>query len=163
MAHSITDLVKRFKQDWMRELEPQMIERACHEVGYVWTERMLGPVMTLQLFFLQILHGNTAMAHLLALFHAGTGMITQVLTAPLRTHDMSQTPRLHPQLSDGDILVADRAFCSYAHLCLILRGNLHAVFRMHQRQLVDFTPNRPYNMPGKKRRKGLPRSQWIRS
>ncbi len=251
MATSITDLVKRFKQGWTRELEPEMIERACREVGHVWTERTLGPVMTLQLFFLQILHGNTAMAHLprlarmaftagaycqarariplgvfqlllrrvcdamqeetldegrwrghrtffvdgssfsmpdtpclqaefgqpgaqrkgcgfpvahlLALFHAGTGMITQVLTAPLRTHDMSQTPQLHPQLSDGDILVADRAFCSYAHLCLVLRENLHAVFRMHQRQLVDFTSNRPYNMPGKKRRKGWPSSQWIRA
>jgi hypothetical protein len=249
MVPSITDLVKRFKQEWTRELEPEMIERACREAGHAWTERTLGPVMTLQLFFLQILHGNTAMAHLprlarmaftasaycqararlplrvfqlllwrardamqektldegrwlghrtffvdgssfsmpdtpslqakfgqpgaqrkgcgfpvahlLALFHAGTGMITQVLTAPLRTHDMSQTPHLHPQLSDGDVLVADRAFCSYAHLCLILRGNLHALFRMHQRQLVDFTPNRQYNMPGKKRRKGLPSSQWI--
>jgi hypothetical protein len=102
-------------------------------------------------------------AHLLALFHAGTGMITQVLTAPLRTHDMSQTPRLHPQLRDGDLLVADRAFCSYAHLCLILRANMQALFRIHQRQLVDFTPGRRWNMPGKKRRKGLPSSQWLRS
>ncbi len=64
MARSITDLVKQFKQDWTRELEPAMIEKACHEAGHVWTERTLGPVMTLQLFFLQILNGNTAMAHL---------------------------------------------------------------------------------------------------
>jgi|SRR3990172_9534464 len=29
-------------------------------------------------------------AHLLLLFHAGTGLLRQVLAAPLRTHDMSQ-------------------------------------------------------------------------
>ena len=48
MAHSITDLVKRFKQDWTRELEPQMIERACREAGHVkekqWPDRRLGRV-----------------------------------------------------------------------------------------------------------------------
>ncbi len=48
MARSITDLVKRFKQDWTRELEPQMIERACREAGHVkekqWPDRRLGRV-----------------------------------------------------------------------------------------------------------------------
>ena len=37
-------------------------------------------------------------AHLLALFHVGTGMLLEVLTAPLCTHDMSGVARLHPQL-----------------------------------------------------------------
>jgi hypothetical protein len=35
---------------------------------------------------------------------------------------------------------------------------------MHQRQFVDFTPNRPHTGPGAKQpAKGLPRSLWLRS
>ena len=45
----------------------------------------------------------------------------------------------------------------------VARAWAHAVIRMHQRQLVDFTPNRPYADPkGKSARKGLPRSRWMR-
>lgn len=51
-------------------------------------------------------------AHLMALFHAGTGMVLEVLAAPLRTHEMSQVVALHPALQPGDVLVADRGFCS---------------------------------------------------
>jgi hypothetical protein len=102
-------------------------------------------------------------AHIVGLMHFGTGMITQILTAPLRTHDMSQTLDLHPALRDDDVLVADRGFCSYAHLALLFTAHLHGVFRVHQRQVVDFTPCRPCNMPGKKRTKGLPSSRWMRA
>jgi hypothetical protein len=59
--------------------------------------------------------------------------------------------------------VADRGFCSYVHLALVLRASLHAVFRIHQRQKVDFTADRPHNKPGKKRRKGMPYSRWLRA
>jgi Transposase DDE domain len=39
----------------------------------------------------------------------------------------------------------------------------HAVLRMHQRQIVDFGPNRPYARPKDKAAgKGLPRSRWLR-
>ena len=62
-------------------------------------------------------------AHLLVLFHAGTGLLREILTSPLRTHDMSQVPQLHPALQPGDIGMGDRGFCSYAHLALLsLRG-----------------------------------------
>ena len=36
-------------------------------------------------------------AHLLVLFHAGTGLLREILTSPLRTHDMSQAVQLHPR------------------------------------------------------------------
>jgi Transposase DDE domain len=81
-------------------------------------------------------------AHLLAMFDAATGLVVQLLAAPLRTHDQSQVAQLHPELSAGDILVADRGFTSYVHLALILGRNLHAVFRAHQRQLVSFRRDR---------------------
>jgi DDE family transposase len=101
-------------------------------------------------------------AHLLALFSAQTGALHEALALPLRTHDMSYVQQLHPSLRAGDVLVADRALCSFAHLGLILRGSMHAVFRMHQLQIVDFTCRRPHTVQGKHRQAGLPTSRWIR-
>ena len=49
-------------------------------------------------------------AHLTYLFHAGTGLIREVLAAPLRTHDMSQAIQLHPAFEPGDVGVGDRGF-----------------------------------------------------
>jgi hypothetical protein len=102
-------------------------------------------------------------AHLLALFHVGTGMLIDVLTAPLCTHDMSGVARLHPQLRKDDVLLGDRGFCSFAHLALLVARGAHGVFRIHQRQIVDFTPHRAHARPGQKKApKGLPRSRWLR-
>lgn len=101
-------------------------------------------------------------AHLLTLFHAGCGYLLNVLAAPLRTHDMTQAAAMHAELEEGDVLVGDRAFCSFAHLALLSLRKLHGVFRIHQRQLVDFRPRRPCNVPGRKRRKGLPSSRWLK-
>ncbi|MCA1671843.1 MAG: hypothetical protein LC799_06440, partial [Actinobacteria bacterium] len=42
--------------------------------------------------------------HLLALFHAGTGFLLDVVGAPLRTHDMSRVGHVHPDLTEDDIL-----------------------------------------------------------
>jgi len=102
-------------------------------------------------------------AHILTMFHAGTGFLLKVLAAPLRTHDMAQVAVLHPDLHAGDVVVGDRAFCSFAHFALLALRHLHGLFRLHQRQLVDFRPQRPYSAPGKKRLKGLPTSRWLQS
>jgi hypothetical protein len=102
-------------------------------------------------------------AHLLTLFHAGTGFLLKVLAAPLRTHDMSQVAHLHPELEEGDILIGDRGFCSYVHFALLLGRQLHGVFRAHQQLTIDFRPGRACNGPGSGRhRKGLPCSCWLR-
>jgi len=102
-------------------------------------------------------------AHLLALFHAGTGFLLEALAAPWHTHDMAEVATLHAALRPGDVLVGDRAFCSFAHLALLRQHGLHAVFRIHQRQMVDFTPSRPHTTPTPPPgHKGLPRSRWLR-
>jgi hypothetical protein len=102
-------------------------------------------------------------ASILVMFHAGTGLLLGALAAPLRTHEMAYVEFLHSILQLGDVLVADRGFCSFAHLALLIGRGAHAVIRMHQRQIVDFTPNRPYANPrDKSARKGLPRSRWMR-
>lgn len=103
-------------------------------------------------------------AKFLAVFHAGTGLLLEVITAPLKSHDMALAGAIQPALAPGDVLVADRGLCSFAHLAMLFQSGVFAVFRMHQRQIVDFTPNRPHNGPGSKSAgKGLPRSRWLRS
>jgi len=104
-------------------------------------------------------------AHWLVMMHMTTGMVTRMLASPMRTHDMKRTAELHPELRQGDLLVADRGFCSYPHLCLLIERGLHAVLRIHQQTIVDFTAGRPHATPGRgksDKRKGLPRSRWLR-
>jgi hypothetical protein len=255
MVHSILHALRRIKADVARHLQAAAIERICHEIGYRWRERTLGPVATIHAFLLQVLHGNTAcdhvphlagggftgeayaqarirlplevfdrllrrvcqtlgachdeatrwlghrvwlldgsgcsmpdtpplqqafgqpsgqrrgcgfpVAHLLTLFHAGTGMLQKTIVAPLRTHDLTHAWRTHDELKRGDLLVADRGFCSYAHLAQLLQAGLHGVFRLHQKIIVDFRvgrmhvpPSPPY--PKLKQAQGLPRSRWVK-
>ena len=101
-------------------------------------------------------------AHILALFHAGTGVLLEVIAAPLRSHDMAGVLGILPLLMAGDVLVADRGFCSFAHLALLMAKKAHAVFRLHQKQIVDFTPGRAHARPRQKGvPKGMPRSRWV--
>ena len=106
------------------------------------------------------------MAHLLGLFHAGTGMLLKLVVSPLLTHDLAHVQAVHSSLQAGDVLVADRGLCSYAHLALLAQAGLHAVLRVGARQIVDFTPGRPFVKPSVRRTpavKGIPRSRWLKA
>jgi hypothetical protein len=86
-----------------------------------------------------------------------------MLAAPLRTHDLAEVVGLHPEWRPGDVLVADRGFCSYAHLALLVQAGVHAVFRIPQKHIVDFTTGRPHvelRTRGKGH-KGQPRLGWL--
>jgi Transposase DDE domain len=105
-------------------------------------------------------------AHLLGLFHAGTGVLLKLVVAPLLPHDLAHVQQVHSMLAPGDVLVADRGLCSYAHLALLVQAGLHAVLRVGARQLVDFTPGRPFVRPSVRRTaavKGVPRSRWVKA
>jgi hypothetical protein len=249
MALTIPQILRQFKTDVASALAAETIVKICGYLNYVCRDRVLGPVTTVQVFLLQILHGNTActalsrlagipftaaayclarkrlplaffqellehvcdalfpevhttgrwrghrtwtldgssysmpdtpalqahfgqpsvqakgcgfpVAHLLALFHAGTGLLLQVIASPLRTHDMRHAAVMHPELDEGDILIGDRAFASFAHLALLFLRNMHAVFRCHQKQIVSFRVGRKHTKQ-RKPRTGLPRSRYIR-
>jgi hypothetical protein len=102
--------------------------------------------------------------HLLALFDATTGFLLNVAGAPLRTHDMSRIGQVHPSLAAGDVVVGDRAFCSFAHLALLAVRNVFGLFRVHQKQIVDFRPHRRAASSRSRKRgeKGLPTSRWLK-
>lgn len=249
MALSIHAAVRRIKAEVAHWLTPEAIQQVCQAVGHTWRERVLDPVTTVHLFLLQVLHGNTACAHvlrlggvacsaeaygrararlplavlerllqivrdrlrvatqdeerwhghrtflvdgssvsmpdtpelqkefgqpsgqkpgcgfpvmhLLAMFQAATGFLIHVATAPLRTHDMSQVGHIHPELQAGDVLVGDRGFCSFAHLALLAARQAFGVFRVHQKQIVDFHPHRrAASKKHTKENKGRPTSHW---
>jgi hypothetical protein len=245
---TILPALRQVREDLVRILDRDAVQRLCRELGYRWRGRQLDPWTTLHLFILQVLNNNTAMthlphlsgerftasaycqarqrlplgllkqlvnrcgrqlnrsgetprwkghrvlledgsgfsmpdtaelqayfgqpgnqkpgcgfpvAHLLALFDAQAGFMQDVMVHPLRTQDIAHAAELHPKLTVGDLLVGDRGFCSYAHLALILKAQLHAVFRVHQKKIVDFRPHRPSAC--KAASKGRPRSRWVKS
>jgi hypothetical protein len=61
---SITDVIRQFKLNWTDQLDAPAIAAACRDAQMSWIESLLNPVVTIQIFFLQILHGNTACEHL---------------------------------------------------------------------------------------------------
>jgi hypothetical protein len=252
---SISRALARIKEDLRPFLPDESIEAACRQAGHGWRARVLGPVQTLHLFILQVLHFNTAISGLrhlakfafsegsycdarsrlplaalqsllrsssaalreaarrarradadadaagylwrglrallvdgsstiapdtpaldkafghptgqkpgcgfpvpkvLGLFDALTGLVVEMLCFPLFTHDMGKVCQLHPLLSAGDLLVGDRGFCSFAHLALLHLRAVAGLFRMHQRQIVDFRPHRRHGG------KGRPKSRFVK-
>lgn len=103
-------------------------------------------------------------AKILAMFHAKQGFLMKVAVAPLRTHELSQVGLIYPMLQSGDLMVGDRGFCSYLHIAELVKSGVHSLFRVHQRQKVDFTKGRKYVRPNEKGKhtKGLPRSRQVR-
>lgn len=68
---SIPRAVESLKSSIRSALDPDQINAVCHEAGHQWRDRTLNPVRTIWLFALQLLHGNTACAHVARLLPEG--------------------------------------------------------------------------------------------
>ena len=242
MADSIATPPLQIKRKFCKLLPQGVILDACREAKYRWRKRKFDPVITLHLFILQVLHGNTAILHLrhlvrhavnaaayckartrlplavyetlldhaahlaaqgcepvfagmrvflvdaassltpdtpairklfqqprnikpgcglpmakvLALFDAASGAILRPLICSLFVHEASSVWMLHPLLRAGDLVVGDRAFCSYAHLAMLHARGVFGLFRVQQRQQVDFRRGRKHGG------KGRPKSRYVR-
>jgi hypothetical protein len=111
---------------------------------------------------------------LLGLLDLASGAILHLTITCLRVQEFSQLGGLlgaaAGALRPRDVLLADRGFCSFAHLAMLAAASVDAVFRMHQRQVVDFTPGRPHRGKptgggdgGKRcRAGGVPSSRFVR-
>jgi len=71
---------------------------------------------------------------LMGLLDAATGLFVGLLGLPLFQHDMRAMIQLHPMLRAGDILLGDRALCSFAHFALLQARGVFACVRLHQRR-----------------------------
>jgi hypothetical protein len=229
---SISAALARIKDDSAAYLQLAALEQICREAGLKWRRRVLEPATTILIFVLQLLHRNTAIAHLpriagraftpgayclarqrlplavlrrllresgaplrcratqaadgrwhghriflvdgsscsmpdtaalqkrfgqpggqrhgcgfpvahlLLLIEAHSGLIVDVVIAPLRTHDLSGAADLHAGLQPEDVLVGDRGFCSFGHVAALQQRRVYAVFRAHQRLKIEFGPSR---------------------
>jgi hypothetical protein len=74
------------------------------------------------------------LAMVMGLMDLASGLIVQMLCLPLLVHEMSVVVNVHDALRKGDILLGDRAFCSYAHLALLNARGVFACFRLHQKR-----------------------------
>ena len=74
---------------------------------------------------------------------------------------MRHAATMHPERDEGDILLADRGFASFAHLALLSMRKMHGVFRCHQKQIVNFRVRRKHTGQ-RSPQKGLPRSRYVR-
>jgi hypothetical protein len=74
------------------------------------------------------------MGKLMGLLDFATGMFVSLLALPLFEHDMRSEIALHGMLRAGDILLGDRAFCSFAHIALLNARGVFACMHLHQRR-----------------------------
>lgn len=71
---------------------------------------------------------------LLGVIDALSGCVLVALGCQLFTHEAREFLCLAPLLRKGDVLVADRAFCSYAQIALLMQHGVDVVMRLHQRR-----------------------------
>jgi hypothetical protein len=65
-------------------------------------------------------------------FSLATGAAVALVIDVLNTHDVKLARKLYQFLNPGDVLLGDRAFCSYADLVFLQNHQADAVFRKHQ-------------------------------
>ena len=84
-------------------------------------------------------------ARVVVLLSLATGMLTDMAMGPYIGKETGETALLR-QLLDrfepGDILLADRYFCSYFMIALLMELRIDFVTRVHQRRTVDFRHGR---------------------
>lgn len=67
-----------------------------------------------------------------AIFSIVTGAAVAVVISVLNTHDINLARQLYQFLNQGDVLLGDCAFCSYADIIFIQTHACDAVFRLSQ-------------------------------
>lgn len=87
MFPSIRNLLAKFKVQGGAQLgSDEELKSLCRAAGLKWRERILTPIVTLRVFFLQILHGNVAMntlPHIAGFSFTDTAYCTARIRLPL--------------------------------------------------------------------------------
>jgi hypothetical protein len=78
---------------------------------------------------------------LVALFSLSVGTVLNMTFAPYKgkqTGEMALLRQLHGDLNKGDVVLADRYFCSYFEIALLQQLGVHCVTRLNKRRRADF-------------------------
>ena len=78
------------------------------------------------------------MMKLVGLFCRASGALLEVVRGTLRVHESQLFRHLWPHLNPGDVLLADRGFCSFFSLSSLQERGVDCLMRLHQRRRVDF-------------------------
>lgn len=78
------------------------------------------------------------MMKLVGLFSLDSGALLETATGNLHVHESVLFRGLWDKLKQGDVLLADRGFCSYAALAGLQQRGVDSVMRLHQRRRADF-------------------------
>ena len=75
---------------------------------------------------------------LLGVFSLQSGALLDLTIANQRHHDAQLARQLWPRLQAGDIVLADRGFCSFGDLAQLQEAGIDVVMRLHQARKTDF-------------------------
>lgn len=75
---------------------------------------------------------------LVGLFSLGSGALLETATGSLHVHESVLFRGLWDRLKKGDVVLADRGFCSYAALASLQQRGVDSVMRLHQKRRADF-------------------------
>lgn len=75
---------------------------------------------------------------LAGLFSLASGALLEHVTGRQTTHDSTLFRELWPKLKKGDVILADRAFCSYGAMAALAHRDIDTVVRLHQLRKSDF-------------------------
>ena len=84
-------------------------------------------------------------ARVVALFHLGTGCLIDAIVGPYQgkgTSEISMLRQLLRNLKPGDVVVADRHYCGYWLIAMLMEKGIHVCFRNHHARRTDFRTGR---------------------
>jgi hypothetical protein len=85
------------------------------------------------------------LARLVVVFSLAVGTVVDAAVGPFagkRTGEPALFRSLHDHLQAGEIVLADRYYCSYFEIALLQQRGVDVVMRLHQRRPVDFRTGR---------------------
>jgi hypothetical protein len=82
------------------------------------------------------------MRKLIGLFSLARGALLESPTGNLHVHESGLFRALWDKLQKGDVVLADRGFCSYGALAALQQRGVDSVMRLHQMRRADFRTGR---------------------
>jgi hypothetical protein len=84
-------------------------------------------------------------AKLVGCFCLHSGALIDWVEGTLKNHEYALFPKLWGLFNEGEILLADRGFCSFEAICRLLGHGVDSVMRLHQARSKDFRRGRRLN------------------
>jgi hypothetical protein len=153
MPPRILPILERLRQDHSELLTPTAIEDACRQEGHSWRKRLLGPVTTVYLFLLQVLHGDTACQHVV---HFGQWTFSDSAYCQARKRlSLRALHRLLESIAAAGLRATDSDYRWLGHRVWVLDGSSFSMPDTPELQAA-------FGQPGNQRPGcGFPVAKWL--